>query len=356
MYEEVIRDSIYFLNAKNISNITLNKHEWIVTDKLTLKFIEKIKSKQYKVAFIGQENVFSHGINVLRKILLDGDVVVIIGVKKILNLLRNTENCTVDIEHKIVNINNKYYKFRSFNYLNDTSEIIEYNMDSNEICYKPDYYYCKELASLIIKGYNRTGTFLNSPHISRYEDDGRIWDRGLVFPCQIFEYYNTHKDNYYNTLLKYILVLKKIYLLCHSNKNISELTENIIAHYSYSIVFSFITPNISETLRVIIGDEGLEQIYGLFIINSPIHNKKELTLQSLEKMQSFLSNILKQVENEINYSNIYSAQDIPSDDLGVMFFVTNMISDIRRCVINMLIENNDWFSSICTHRKKTKIY
>ena len=73
-------------------------------------------------------------------------------------------------------------------------------------------------------------------------------------------------------------------------------------------------------------------------------------------MEIFLTNILKGIEDKENYSIVYQDSNIPLHEMALMYFVTNMISDIRRCVINSVIENNPWFGSICKHRETVKIY
>lgn len=348
--------SMFFINTKNVYEIILNKGDWISADVLTPEFLEDVKSDKYKVAFVKQENIFSHGMNVLRKVLFGTNTIAVIGIEDIFEALRNEDECTVSITDDLITIGDRAYKFRNFSFLRDTSEIIEYNIDTEEICYKPDYYYNSELSPIIVKGYNKTSTMLPSLHISRCDNEGRIWNKGFIFPYQFFDYFSVHADEYYNNLLKYIKVLEKIFSLRHLTKSFDELKYALADHYSYSIIFSFITPNISEALKDALGNDGVERIYNLFVMNSPIHSKENLTDSSLGKMKFFLINILKGIKNKENYSNIYHAYDMPSHDIALMYFVTNMFSDIRRCVINVIIESNPWFGSICRHRKKVKIY
>lgn len=348
--------SIFFINVKNVSEIMLIKGDWVSTDDLTPEFFEDLKSNKYKVAFVKHENIFSHGMNVLRKILLGTDTIVVVGVEKIFDILWNSDKCKVNITDNIITIGDKVYKFRNFSFLRDTSETIEYNMDTEEICYKPDYYYNSELRSIIVKGYNMTSTMLPSSHSSRCDNEGRVWNKGFIFPYQFFDYFSFHLNEYYNNLLKYITVLEKIFSLRHLKKSSDELKYALANHYSYSTIFSFITPNISEVLKDTLGNDGLEKIYNFFVKNSPIHSKENLTDMSLEKMKVFLINIINGINNKENYFNVYYAYDMPSNDITLMYFVTNMFSDIRRCVINVIIENNPWFSSICQHRKRVKIY
>ena len=334
----------------------INKDDWYFTDSLTLEFLEGLKNDKYKVVFIKQENIFSHGMNVVRKILFDKDTVAVIGVEKIFNILEEANECTLFFNENIITIDNSSYKFRDFNFLRDSSEIMEYNMDTNEICYKPDYYYSRELSSIIIKGYNIADSMLPYSHSSKCDDEGRIWSKGFIFPFQIFDYFFTHNKEYFKYLLEYIHVLEKIFSLRNLETSSDELKNALTTHYSYSIVFSFIAPNISEMLEIELGIDGLEKVYDLFVINSPIHNKQNLTSDSLDMMKRFLINILEGTANKENFVKVYHSCDMPSHDIASMYFVNNMFSDIRRCVINIVIENNPWFSSICQHREKVTIY
>lgn len=352
----VIDTSIFFLNTKNVSKIVLSKGEWISTDTLTPEFLLDVKSDKYKMAFVKQENIFSHGMNVLRKVLFSTRTIAVVGVEKIFAALQCADECKVSIADDIITIGDTAYKFRTFSFLRDTSETMEHNINTEEICYKPDYFYSSELSPIIVKGYNLTSTMLPSLHTSRCDDEGRIWDKGFVFPYQLFNHFSTHTEEYYNNLLKYITTLERLYSLRHLTKSSDDLKTALVDHYSYSIIFSFITPNISEALRDVLGNSGLEKVYNFFVMNSPIHSKEKLTDISLAKMKIFLNNILNGIKNEENYFDVYHAHDIPSHDIALMYFVTNMFSDIRRCVINMIIESNPWFSSICLHRKKAKIY
>jgi len=347
---------LFFLNASNINDISLSEGNWIYSESISIDFIEKIKSKKYKVAFVKEENIFSHGMNVLRKIISNNDIIIVVGIKEIAVSLQNAKKCNLNIKDDIISIDDIEYQFRHFDYFRDTSEVIEYNIDTNEICYKPDYYYNSELASIIVDGYNMTNMLLPYSYSARKDSDGRIWNKGYVFPYQLFEYFLKHKKEYYANMLNYIGVLKKIYSLGCIQEVSNELIESLKMHYSYSTMFSFIIPNISEQLIKMVGIEGLEEIYKFFVLNSPIHSKYELTIISIEKMEKFLKNILDGITNSENYLKVYEAHDIPCQDLAIMYFVTNMFSDIRRCIINMTIENNSWFESVCQHRKKIKIY
>lgn len=352
----LINDSMFFLNTKNISEIVLNKGDWITTDALTPEFLLDVKSGKYKMAFVKQENIFSHGMNVLRKTLFGTQTISVIGVKKILSVLQCADECIVSIANNIITVGDISYKFRDFSFGRDTSEVIEYNINTEEICYKPDYYYSSELSTIIVKGYNMTSAMLPSLHTSRCDDEGRIWNKGFVFPYQFYNHFSIHTKEYYNNLLSYIKTLERLYSLRHLTRCSDELKCILTEHYSYSIIFSFLMPNISEALKDVLGNNGLEKVYNLFVLNSPIHSKENLTDISLGKMKIFLVNILKGLNNKENYLDVYHIDDMPLHDSALMYFVTNMFSDIRRCVINLIIENNPWFSSVCRHRKRAKIY
>ncbi len=338
------------------SKICLSFGEWICTESLTQSFLQDIKNHEYKVVFISQENIFSHSMNVFRKILFQKDTIAVIGIKEIIFSLQNASSCKIDIKNDSIFIGEIEYKFKKFNYLRDTSETIEYNLDTKEICYKPDYYYNHELASIIVKGYNMTHLMLPSYHISRYDKQGRIWDKGFIFPSHFFEYYINYPRKYYSSLLEYVKVLESILFFSTSKDNSETLIDLLAIHYSYSIIFSFITPNIAEKIKNMYGDDILQKTYNAFVSVSPIHNKYQMVDKAMDQMEYYLKCILAKNTYSDNESKIYHISDNSLDSLEVMYFVTNMFSDIRRCVINITIERNPWFEKICRHRKKVKIY
>lgn len=356
MIYRLMDTSLLFLNAHNVLEVNLKEDDWVITDALSPEFLGMIRNDMHKVAFVKQQNFFSHGMNVFRKHLFGTNIIAVIGIDEIYEVLQKADECKVSIIDNCITVNGILYKFREFNFIRDTSEIIEYNMETEEICYKPDYYYCNELMSIIVKGYNMTNILLPFEHSSRGDIEGRIWNKGFAFPHQFFDYFSLHTDEYYNNLLKYARVLQKIFSLRYLTKNSLDLENALIKHYSYSIIFSFIVPNISESLRNILNRDELEKIYNLFVLNSPIHNKENLTDNSLRKIDTFLVNVLSGIKNNENYENVYNVHDLPAHNLALMYFVTNMFSDIRRCVINIIIECNPWFASICQHRKEIKIY
>ena len=161
---------------------------------------------------------------------------------------------------------------------------------------------------------------------------------------------------YYFSLYNYTQILEK---LLHS-KRIEAPTESFTVllsqHFSYSMIFSFTTPNISEELKRESGTGFLELVYTRFVENSPIHDKTKNTESSLKKLQLFFENKFSNICNSDNFRAVYNIGDVMWSDLACMFFVNNMISDVRRCVVNSIIEINLWFASICNHRKKPKLY
>ena len=89
--------SLFFINVKTESKICLSFGEWICTESLTQNFLQDIKNNEYRVAFISQENIFSHSMNVFRKTLFQKDTIAVIGIKEILYTLQNACSCIIDI-------------------------------------------------------------------------------------------------------------------------------------------------------------------------------------------------------------------------------------------------------------------
>lgn len=356
MSNKIMNNSICFLNAGVRTSLTLTSKEWLYAAELTPEFMQDIKNAEVKALFIQQQNIFSHAVNVLRKVLFDTNTIAVMGAEAIIEQLKQSSFIEVNIAESKIIISDTIYCFRSFDYLKDTSEILEYNLDSLEICYKPDYYYNKELAEIIINGYHRAETILPVHQRARRKEDGRIWNLGFMYPHQIFEYYKNNQKMYYSSLYDYTQILEK---LLHS-KRIEAPTESFTVllsqHFSYSMIFSFTTPNISEELKRESGTGFLELVYTRFVENSPIHDKTKNTESSLKKLQQLFENKFANICNSDNFRVVYNIGDVIWSDLACMFFVNNMISDVRRCVINSIIESNLWFASICNHRKKPKLY
>lgn len=348
--------SVFFINNGNLSEISLKKDEWISVSNLNTEYLERIKSDNYKAVFLRRENIFSHAMNVLRKVIYKSSVVVAIGTEGLFDVLENADNCIINISDNIITINDNDYVFKDFSFSRDASEIMEYNLDTDEICYKPDYYYNEELSYIVVNGYNMARNLLPAFHSSRSDYQGRIWNKGFIFPHQFYDYYSVHTDEFYNHLRDYVFVLEKIFSLRHLNTKEEEFSYAISKHYSYSIIFSFITPIVSEKVVAVLGNDELEKVYNVFVVNSPIHSKDNLTDTSLKNMKDFLTGVIGGTPNKENYFNVYHAFDMPSHNSALMYFVANMLSDIRRCVINVTTESNNWFKAIYKHRKKPEIY
>lgn len=356
MEQNNINASLFYINVGDTTSISLKRNEWILSEKLTSSFLEELGRKKCKVAFIKRENIFSHGMNVLRKLLNDTHIIAVIGVEDLYIVLQNAEECNLNIINDTISIGNTEYKFRSFNFIRDTSEIMEYNIDTEEICYRPDYYYSKELSSIIVAGYNMANMMLPGFHMARCDSDGRVWDKGFIFPRDFFDYFWKHLDEYYNNLLKYVNILETLFSLRTLTEYTEELKNSLISHYSYSVLFSFIIPNISEALQNVVGKSGVENVQQCVVLNSPILNKGKLTEQALKKLDYFLRNILNGVTNKDNFIRVYKIVDIPQEEIVLMYFVTNILADIRRCVINIILEDNHWFGSVYKHRKRVTMY
>ncbi len=74
----------------------LEKNEWIYVENFTLELFEDLKINKYKVVFVKQQNIFSHGMNVLRKVLFDTNTIAIIGAEKAFDVLEDADNCKLN--------------------------------------------------------------------------------------------------------------------------------------------------------------------------------------------------------------------------------------------------------------------
>lgn len=358
--KRIIKDVLYYNynSNKEISDqIILKKTDVIVTESITSDFLKKIAANNYKVIFIGNENIFSHSMNVLRKVIGKKDTVIVVGVICILDEIRNSTKINLFLKDNKIVLDGNEYLFQRFNFAVDTDEEIEYNIVSRKICYKPDYYYNLELAEIIREGFDDSKIKTKQYSHTIISNDIRIWNYGIGFPRDIFQKIQTDLSSYYKLLLEYLDVLHNITMFYHCNYKNEKLVCLLIKHFSYSTLFSFDLTRVSAKLFEELKEEkNFEQYYKCFSFISPIADKKALTEKEIKRAKKCLLFLLCG-QNE-KFLELYPEfEGLAITDTVILFFVMHLFSDIRRCVIGMLIENNDWFASICTHKKrKSEVY
>lgn len=348
--------SIYYLNIQEKAALTFDRSTWVLAQEITPGLLSRLRDSSLRAIFIQRGNIFSHAVNVLRRALLGTDIAVVIGLGDILHELSVANAVTVDMCNNTITLSDRQYHFNQFDYLKDTSEVLELDLSSSELCYKPDYYYHPELADIIVRGYQDSNLVFPQRLDPRACGDGRIWCREYMLPHQITEYFSQNLPSYYTRLSEYAAILRR--LLCYEEDNTEkvEIKSTLSLHFAYSLIFSFNTANISELIVTRHGADYLETIYAFFIKHSPIYNKSTQTEIALNKIGLLMAKLSDGEPYSESLRAVYGDHAIVWTELATMFFVNNMFSDVRRCVINSFIERNRWFASICGHRKKQNLY
>lgn len=324
---------------------------------ITPQLIECVNQIDSGFIFIGEENIYSHNMNVLRKLIRGKNISVIIGVTPVFELLSVCSKCHVNLKNNTIVLDDGEYIFQPFEISKDSDEIIEYNTKQKTICYKPQYCYSSELAEIVRKGFDFSQVTVQGYSQTKLDEKRRIWNEGIGFPGQIYSYAIEHTAEYYSTLSEYVDVLVRLMEFSKTNIYSKELEDVLIQHFSYSTLFSFTLAKVSNDLACRISDASLlEKCYTAFSISSPINSKYTQTVPVLNKLKPFLRKIADgKVEAISEFFPEFSG--IPISETLAMFLTMHVFSDVRRCVISILIENNSWFKSICTHkRKETKVF
>lgn len=354
----IVKSVLYYRCGKNdFERIALRRSEYIVSEHITYDVIRALNANEYKVIFIGKENIFSHSMNVLRKAVNDTNVIIVIGVNSIINILQNTKECVLELRKNKIILDNNEYLFQNFNFGLDADEEIEYNVVSECICYKPDYYYNNELAQIIKEGFDQSKVKVNEVSNTFISEDMRIWNKGIGFPSDIYSKIMCDMKYYYVLLLEYANVLQKIMKFYNNRRKDENLFALLVEHFSYSTLFSFDLSIASYMLyKDIEGEQIFEKCYQAFSLITPIVDKEKLTVKEINRVKRCLNYLINGEENK--FLEIYPEfGSIKLTKKVVLFFMMHLFSDIRRCIISMLIKNNDWFSSICTHKsRKEEVY
>ncbi len=357
MNEVKIGSPFFIINSKGINEHRFSFTEWTIEEEISMPLIAGIKDKKYSLIFLKFINVFSHSMNVLRKLVRDNDVVVVVGIDKIKRSLEKAIQCEIIVDSRMIILDKKIkYVFDQFDYEKETSEEIAYCFRTNSISYKPNFRYSPELAEIIIQGFNSADGFFSNDNYFWQDYQGRIWGKGYIFPSKIAHYYIQNELIYYQKLAAYISVLSNLFNDKFIGKYTADIEKNLVSHFRYSLIFSFSLSTYSESVAKAKGINRVEDVYNIFIQLTPINDKKHLLPDALSKMKLFLNNILNGKDVCDNFFQVYNQEDTYLSNLELLFFVTSMVSDIRRCVIDTLIENNNWFAHICSHRTISDIH
>lgn len=328
-----------------------------IFESVTPQLIQRVKEIDVGYVFIGNENIYSHNMNVLRRAILGKCINIIIGVQPILDALTDCTRCVLQLGKHTIVLDDAEYVFQPFEISKDSDEIIEYNTKQQTICYKPQYCYSRELAEIVRKGFDLSKFVVQGYSRTVIDEKRRIWNEGIGFPHQVYYYAIEHSAEYYRTLSEYVDVLASLMEFSKTDAYSQELENTLVQHFSYSTLFSFTLSKISNDLACKISDASLlEKCYTAFSITSPINNKYTQTKPVLNELKPFLEEL---ADGNIDAIPVFFPEfsELPVSQTLAMFITMHMFSDVRRCVISMLIENNSWFKSVCTHkRKETQVF
>lgn len=354
---ETLTEPLYYTSKEDIpDSIIVNRKDYIVSENITHELIKKISMFDYKVVFIGYENIFSHAMNVLRKVSSSRKTIIVVGIHSIKNALLNSKSCVLLLKENTIILDGKEYSFQKFSLELDADEEIEYNVDTEYICYKPDYHYSNELAEIVREGFNHSQINVKGFSDTIVSKDRKVWNYGIGFPSEIYGKICLNLKEYYQLLLEYLNVLKNLTKYYYKNECCDEIVSLLKQHFSYSTLFSFNLSTISVALHEELDEETVEGCYAIFAIISPISDKQNMTGVAIKKAERLLSCL--SCNEKSAFTDIYPEfNGVEITDTVILFFVMNLFSDIRRCIIGMLMENNTWFASICTHkRRKNTVY
>lgn len=353
-----LNDVLYYTAFVDIpQTIVLKDSEFIITESITSDFVKNISIFDYKVAFIGNENIFSHAMNVVRKVVSKKRTIIIVGISNIIYQLEKAESCSLVLAENKIILDGDEYIFQKFCTNIDADEDIEYNVHSGYICYKPDYHYSNELSIIIREGFNHSKVTVNDFSVSCISIDNKVWNLGIGFPSEIYDRICSDLKNYFKMLLEYLDILENITKYYQTNEKSDGLVELLEKHFAYTTLFSFDLSKASAELhKELLDEKVVDKYYRGFSLVSPISNKEKFMFRAMEQVRELLMHLIRNDRDA--FSVIYPEfKGIKVTDAAILFFIMHLFSDIRRCVIGTLIENNKWFASICTHkRRKEEVY
>lgn len=238
------------------------------------------------------------------------------------------------------------------------AEPIEMIVRTNEVCYKPDYFYTPELGRIIANGFRRAGTVWDRDVSTRLAGDGRVWTSGLGMPKELCQIVCSREDWYFARIAEYISILRTLLDLRSLTGRQDALVAALEEHFAYSTLFSFIVQHLMMDYQLTAGNVALEDALERVAAESPLGRKRELTEPALARLLMSITSILDGLPGDANTltrAMAWDSEPVQSPLFNLMF-VSCLISDIRRAVINTLIEESDWFRSICVHRRLADIF
>lgn len=356
----VVRDpdgfSAFFLGSAPRGLVHFDSSSTRVVETVGPDTVRGVRDGSIRLLLLSAENPFSHMSNVLRRAALSSGGIVMVGRGPHLSALHEGADVTIDADMSLIIVGSTPFCYVAATGVDSARESIAYNLDTRELCYRPDYYYSNELGSIVAAGFESSGKHTGQSTAARMDEFGRVWVKGVGWPDDISHRILSSPAWYYKLLLEYanlLIELSKQSIMVDWN----EFSSDLVRHFSYSAVFSFVTPSLAKHVVETEGATVLRAITSQYAMISPIADRRQSTPAALRAFSELLCILLTDGIPSKQF------QDYFDDELwltvrrgALLLFVTMYISDIRRCVVRNLQDDNEWFASICTHRARTDAY
>jgi hypothetical protein len=323
------------------------------TEKASAKIVAKIRDGQLGLVLLAHENPFSHMANVLRQCASASNSVVMVGRGEHLSLAQAATTISIDPEKLTLTVDDTCFSYQIVSQYDSADELLAYDAETNELCYKPSYYYAEELGQIIADGFATSGTLHGQSTEARLDSRGRIWSIGIGWPVEIAERTVSHPVAFYSAMLDYLQILKTLLM---AGNEASVLRPVLIRHFAYSTLFSFSVPSLSRFLMVKSGEATVSIVTSWAADDSPIRERACLTLVAMNRLTEILQELVAGNARPSVFGDRKNEMICPASAASVVFYISLLISDIRRCVISNLQDQSGWFSEICTHRPRETAY
>ena len=153
---------------------------------------------------------------------------------------------------------------------------------------------------------------------------------------------------------QYCEVLFSLLDSCKTTLESDELTKRLIPHYTYSILFSLIAPDIVTKMTRCDIITSIAAVSETTPFKEKVHKEemKQILKTSLENLGLYLVSLKRGKDSGRSFNDIYNVETFSDNPWVAMLFVTNLLQDIRRGVVNEVRRKYSWFEKICGHRKK----
>jgi hypothetical protein len=323
----------------------------IVAKSLTPEIIAKVASDKCIGIVLGDENPFSHSANVLRVAMRKSTALkaCVLGCGSMWTRIAESARCIIDTDTKEIITTDTVFSFqRSKDFISDDIAINSSNQDY--ICYRPSYFYRRELAELNVQGFECFCEYIKPSHHKSFIDPvGRVWFAGIGFPSDIAQWAIENSTRYIEHMEDYVQVLAKIYAslaVGEDQYDSPNLRDLLVQSYAYTVLAVFPEPSLSGIVFQQSGHQQLEDILYFIAQNVPTSNHTITTTSSI----TLLSEIIQKMRSGIPLLAELLKTNKNSTTVAQLLLVSSYISQLRRSVMIELRQHNSWFSEISSHR------